>query len=91
MSGAPDLTYTFDKPEMFMKVECDVHPWMFAWVSIFDNPYYAISGADGTFTIKDVPPGKYTVVAAHRKLGEQTQTVEVTDKNATANFSFAVK
>jgi len=91
MAGAADLNYTFDKPEMFMKVECDVHPWMFAWVSIFDNPYYAISGADGKFTIKDVPPGKYTVVADHRKLGEQTQTVEVTDKNATVNFSFAIK
>lgn len=91
MSGAPDLTYTFDKPEMFMKFQCDVHPWMFAWVSLFDSPYYAISGADGKFVIKDVPPGTYTVVADHRKLGEKTQTVVVADKDVAVNFSFAVK
>jgi plastocyanin len=91
MSGGPDLTYTFDKPEMFMKFQCDVHPWMFAWVSIFDSPFYAVSGADGKFVIKNVPPGSYTVVASHRKLGEQTQTVQVADKDVTVNFSFSVK
>ena len=91
MSGGPDLTYAFDKPEMFMKFQCDVHPWMFAWVSIFDSPYYAISGADGKFVIKNVPPGSYTVVASHRKLGDQTQTVQVADKDVTVNFSFSVK
>src|SRR5215469_14588396 len=71
MSGGADLNYTFDKPEMFMKFQCDVHPWMFAWVSIFDNPYFSTSGADGKFVIKGVPPGSYTLVASHRKLGEQ--------------------
>jgi plastocyanin len=91
MSGGPDLTYTFDKPEMFMKFQCDVHPWMFAWVSLMDNPWYAVSGADGKFVIKDVPPGTYTIVADHRKLGEQTQTVTVADKDVTANFTFQVK
>src|SRR5215469_16621756 len=44
MPNGPDLNYTFDKSEMFMKFQCDIHPWMFAWVSLFDNPYYAISG-----------------------------------------------
>ena len=91
MAGGADLNYMFDKPEMFMKFECDVHQWMFAWVSVFDNPHYSISGADGKFVIKNVPPGKYTVVAAHRKLGEQTQTVYVTDKDVTVNFTFAAK
>jgi plastocyanin len=91
LAGGADLNYAFDKPEMFMKVECDVHPWMFAWVSIFDNPWYSISGTDGKFVIKNVPPGKYTVVAAHRKLGEQPQTIEVADKDVTVNFTFAVK
>jgi plastocyanin len=91
MSGGPDLSYTFDKPEMFMKFQCDVHPWMFAWVTIFDSPYYAISDADGKFVIKNVPPGSYTVVASHRKLGDQTQTVQVADKDVTVHFSFSVK
>jgi plastocyanin len=88
--GGPDLTYTFDKPEMFLKFQCDVHPWMFAWVSIFDSPYFSLSDKDGKFTIKNVPPGKYTIEANHRKLGAKTQTVEVADKDVTVNFTFEV-
>ena len=91
MPGGPDLTFTFPKPEMFLKFECDVHPWMFAWVSVFDNPYFDISDTEGKFTIKNVPPGKYTIVAAHYKAGTQTQVVEVADKNVTANFTFEAK
>ncbi len=90
--GGADLTYTFPKPEMFLIYQCDVHPWMFAWVSIFDHPYFSISDVDGKFTIKNVPPGKYTVEAAHRKLGTQTVEVEVKDSNVTADFKpFEVK
>lgn len=91
MPGGPELTYTFPKPEMFMQFKCDIHPWMFAWVSIFDNPYFAMSSSDGKFVIKNVPPGKYTIVADHRKLGKETQTVDVTDKNVSVNFTFHVK
>ena len=91
MNGGPDLTYTFDKPEMFLKFQCDVHSWMFAWVSVFDHPYFAVSGADGKFTIKNVPPGKYTLEAAHRKLGTQTAEIEVKDSGAAQNFTFEVK
>jgi len=91
MSGGPGLTCTFPKPEMFLKFQCDVHPWMFAWVSVFDHPYFCVSGADGKFAIKNVPPGKYTIVAAHRKAGTQTAGVEVKDGNATVNFTFEAK
>ncbi|HUA39298.1 MAG TPA: carboxypeptidase regulatory-like domain-containing protein [Candidatus Sulfopaludibacter sp.] len=91
MPGGPDLTLTFSKPEMFIKFKCDVHPWMFAWISVFDSPYYCISDKDGKFVIKDVPPGKYTVEADHRKLGAKTQDVEVKDSDVTVNFTFDVK
>jgi hypothetical protein len=91
MPGGPDLDYTFSKPEMFMKFKCDVHPWMFAWVSVFDSPYYGLSGTDGKFVIKNVPPGKYTVAADHRKLGTLTKDVEVKDSDVTVNFTFDVK
>ena len=91
MSGAADLTYTFAKPEMFLKFECNVHPWMKAWVSVFDSPYFSVSDKNGKFVIKNVPPGKYTVEANHRKLGAQTQDVEVADKDVTVNFAFTVK
>ena len=91
MAGGPDLTYTFPKAEMFVKFECNVHPWMKAWVSVFDSPYFSISDKDGKFVIKNVPPGKYTVEANHRKAGAQTQDVEVADKDVTVNFTFEVK
>lgn len=91
MPGGADLTYTFSKPEPFLKFQCDVHPWMFAWVSVFDSPYFCVSDKDGKFTIKNVPPGKYTVEAAHRKFGKQTQDVEVKDSDVTVNFTFEAK
>ncbi len=89
--GGADLNFVYAQPEMFLRFKCDVHPWMFAWVSVFDSPWFCVSGPDGKFVIKNVPPGKYTVEAAHRKLGTQTQDVEVKDGDVTANFTFAVK
>lgn len=91
MPGGADLNYAFAKPEMFLKFQCDVHPWMFAWVSIFDHPYFTISDKDGSFTIKNVPPGKYLVEANHRKLGVQSQPIEVKDQSAKVSFTFEVK
>ncbi len=82
--GGADLTFTFDKPEMFIKFKCEVHPWMFAWVSVFDHPYFALSGKDGTFKIANVPPGKYKLTAEHRKAGKVTQDIEVKEGAPTA-------
>jgi len=83
MPGSADLTLSFPKAEMFLKFKCDVHPWMFAWVSVFDHPYFTISGKDGTFKIANVPAGKYTIKASHRKAGTVTQEVEVKDGGPT--------
>jgi plastocyanin len=92
MAGGADLTYTFDKPEMFLKFQCDVHPWMFAWVCVFNHPYFCVSGTDGKFTIKNVPPGVYTIEANHRKLGTQTAEIEVkADGSVTQDFAFEKK
>lgn len=91
MPNGPDLTFTFDKPEMFLKFKCDVHQWMFAWASIFDNPYFAVSGKDGSFKISNVPAGKYTLVAAHRKAGTVKQEVEVKEGTTTADLSLEAK
>jgi plastocyanin len=86
--GSADLEFAFDKPEPFLKFQCDVHPWMFAWVSVVDSPYFSLSDKDGKFTIKNVPAGKYTVEFAHRKLGTKTVEVEVKDSGATQDFTF---
>jgi plastocyanin len=85
-AGSPDLTYAFPKPEMFLKFQCDVHPWMRAWLTVFDHPYFAVTDKDGKFTIKNVPPGKYTIEAAHRKAGTQSLEIEVKDATVTAEF-----
>ena len=89
----PDLVFTFPKPENFLKFKCDIHPWMFAWVSVFDHPYFAVTDKDGKFTIKDVPPGKYTIEARHRKAAPEgvTKEIEVKDSGATVDFTLEVK
>ena len=60
-----------------VKVKCDIHEWMSAWVIVIDHPYHAITGADGDFVIENVPPGTYTVEIWHETLGTTTQDVTV--------------
>ena len=86
--GLPPFDKTFDKPEVAVHVKCDVHPWMTSWVGVVDNPYYAVSGDDGGFSIKDLPPGKYTLEAWHEKLGTKTQEVTIAP-NQTVDVTFA--
>jgi plastocyanin len=90
MPNGADLTFSFPKPEEFLKFKCDVHPWMFAWASVFDHPYFAVSAKDGTFKISNVPAGKYTLKAAHRKAGTATQEIEVKD-GAPAKVEFTLE
>ena len=79
----------FKAPEFF-QIRCDVHPWMDAEVGVFDHPYFAVTGDDGSFTINNIPPGTYTLAARHELYGELTQSVTVADKQtATANFQYA--
>ena len=91
MPGGADLEFVFDKPEPFLKFQCDVHPWMFAWVSVVDSAYFSLSDKDGKFVIKNLPAGKYKVEFAHRKLGTKTVEVEVKDSGATQDFTFEAK
>jgi plastocyanin len=92
LPNGPDLTFSLSKPEMFLKFKCDVHQWMFAWVSIFDHPYFAVSAKDGTFKIANVPAGKYKLQAAHRKAGVVTQEIEVKEgEPAKVDFTLEAK
>ena len=60
-----------------IEVKCDIHPWMNAWMFVTDSPYTAVTGADGTFTINDVPEGEYTVELWHEKLGKSKGKIKV--------------
>lgn len=91
MASGPDLTLTFDKPESFVRFKCDVHPWMFAYATVVDHPYFAVTDKDGKFTIKDLPAGKYTVEVAHRKAGTATQEVEIKADGGKAEFTLEAK
>lgn len=93
MPGAADLKFSFSAPENFLRFKCDVHPWMFAYVTVVDNPYFAVTGKDGKYTIKNVPPGKYTIVAMHRKAAPDgvEKEIEVTADGAKEDFTLEAK
>jgi hypothetical protein len=85
-------TRKFAAPEVMVALECNVHGWMHAWLGVLPHPFYAVSGGDGTFTIKGVAPGTYTLEAWHEKYGAQTASVTVTGtETKTADFTFAAK
>jgi len=68
-----------------VRIECDAHGWMLGWVYVVDNPYYAVTGEDGSFSIADVPPGDYVLVATHEFTGpvEIPVTVKAGESAAT--------
>jgi plastocyanin len=70
-------THIFSAAEVMVPFKCDVHRWMNAWVGVLEHPFYAVTGADGTFEIKGLPPGTYTIEAWHEILGRQTETINV--------------
>ena len=92
-AGAADLVFNFPAAENFLKFKCDVHPWMFSYITVVDHPYFAVTGKDGTYTIKDVPAGKYKIVALHRKAAPAgvEQDLEVTADGAKTDFTLEVK
>ena len=67
-----------------VRIDCDAHGWMEGWIYVVDNPYYAITGADGKFSITDVPPGSYTLVAVQPFTGPIELPVTVTEKKSTS-------
>jgi plastocyanin len=83
---------TFDAAEVMVPFKCDVHNWMAAYAGVLPHPFFGVSGADGTFEIRGLPEGTYTIEAWHEQLGVQTQTVTVDGTSgATLDFSFASK
>lgn len=85
-------TKMFDKPELGARFACNVHPWMIAYVHVLENPFFAVTDKDGSFTFKgDLPDGKYTLEAYHMKAGAVTQDIEVKGGKATAALTLEVK
>ena len=72
-----------DDPEMPMRVRCDVHSWMASWWIAQEHPYYAVTKADGSFSLTEVPPGNYTLELWHETLGRTTRPVTVNPNTET--------
>jgi plastocyanin len=86
---APALEKTFAREEIMLPVKCNQHPWMKMYISVTKSPFYAVTGPDGKFEIKGLPPGDYTLAFVHEKLGEQDQKVTLAAKESkTLDASF---
>lgn len=82
-------TRTFTAPEVMVPFKCDVHGWMNAYAGVLDHPYFAVTGLDGRFELKSLPPGTYTVEAWHERLGVATEQVTLGPNETKAvTFSF---
>ncbi len=87
---AMEGTRSFRVPEVMVPLRCDVHGWMTAYIGVVDNPFYAVSGSDGSFDLSTLPPGDYVLEAWHERYGTQTRNVTVvTGETATVTFTFS--
>ena len=83
----------FDKPEVLIRVKCEVHPWEFAFIGVVDHPFFAVTGKDGAYQFPpDLPPGHYVVEAVHPKAGTRSAEITVQPGRAqTVDFTFEPK
>lgn len=86
--GVP-IEESFAREEIPITVKCNVHPWMHGYIAVFKNPFFAVTDKTGSFDLKDLPPGTYTIKVWQEKLGTQTQTVTVgAGESKTLDFVF---
>lgn len=88
--GTPPMTRTLGQGGQIIKFRCDVHPWMTGYVAVLSNPFFAVTGADGSFTIDKLPAGTYTLEAWHERTGVKSGApITVAEgQTATATFDF---
>jgi len=78
-------TKSFAREEVMIPVKCNVHPWMRAYIGVVSHPFFAVTGDDGTYTIKGLPPGTYTLQAWHEKYGTKDVQITVAPKESKTN------
>src|SRR3984885_1627902 len=88
--GSPPIDTKYEKAE-FIPVKCNIHPWMHGYFVVLNTSHYAVSGEDGSYSIKGLPPGKYTLTAWQEQYSQQSQDVTISgSETKTANFTFKV-
>jgi plastocyanin len=92
LQGGEPVVKTFELAEQFIPFRCNQHPWEKAWVGVFDHPFFAVTGKDGSFKIEGLPPGDYTIVVWHEWLGEKEFEVTLVPYQwKVLDFGFASK
>jgi plastocyanin len=86
---AAPLEKNFTREEIMLPVKCNQHPWMKMYINVVKSPFFAVTGPDGKYELKGLPPGDYTIAFVQEKLGEQTQKVTLAAKDSkTVDASF---
>jgi plastocyanin len=89
LAGQGPIIHKFKHPEAVFPVKCNQHSWMRAYIAVLAHPFFAVSGSNGEFTIKGLPPGEYEIEAWHEKYGSKILKIKVVEKaDAKADFSF---
>ena len=89
--NVPGLVHrkSFTNPDVMVRIKCDVHPWMNAYVGVLPHGFSAVTGATGAYTIANLPPGEYTIGVWHEMLGEQEYVVAISaDGDTTLDVQF---
>lgn len=88
-ANAPEFAILNDKPE-FIKVKCELHPWMRGVIAVLKNSHFAVTDTEGSFTLPDLPPGKYTITVWHESFGTESKQI-VVGANDAKNLDFVLK
>jgi plastocyanin len=89
VAHAPEFAILNDKPE-FIKVKCELHPWMRGVIAVLKNSHFAVTDTEGSFTLPDLPPGKYTITVWHESFGTESKQV-VVGVSDTMNLDFVLR